>query len=219
MEPIFSAAKLIHSFILALVLSLILGFVSSQSAQAQQSRFLGFDRGQQGMGLLLGSPSGFRYTYWLNWRHALMGDLVYDFDGILIAQGSYAFYFYDAKDQWRKTRGFNSFLFYLAPGLVTGARVKGTDTASAFILGVRGVGGMEYVFGRGTWAIRAELGGVLNAMGRTFATLQGMAGITYYFGGAHKSGPSSDRASGREGGRDGSSKTKSSTTDDTSEFD
>lgn len=165
-------------------LIVVLALIYPSLGEAQtQTRFLGFDKGQRGVGLLLGKPTGGRYVYWLNWRRSLMGDLVYDFDGILSAQGSYALYFYDAKDQWkRRQRGFNSFLFYAAPGVIIGARVAGTDTASSFVLGLRGAGGLEYIFGRGAWAVRAELAGTLNILGRTLAGVQGMVGITHYFG-------------------------------------
>jgi len=167
---------------------------------------LGYDNGTQGMGLLLGKPSGFRYTYWLGWKRAIFGDLVYDFDGLLITQGSYAFYFFNAKDQLKKKKGFNSFLFYLAPGAIAGTRVSGTDTSSYVVLGLRGVGGMEYVFGRGDWSMRAELGANVNLMGRTFADFQGILGLTYYF----------DR--GSSGQRRSRAKTNS-TDDEFSEFD
>lgn len=167
---------------------------AQKKAQAQ-TRFLGFENGQNGIGLLLGKPSGLRYTHWLNWRRAIFLDAAYDLDGVVQAQGSYAYYFYDAKDQYKKSKGFNSFLFYVAPGLMTGFRVSGSDQASAFLLGLRGAGGLEYVLGRGTWSLRAELGATLNIIGRTAASLQGFLGITYYFSnlrGSKKSTDSSD---------------------------
>jgi hypothetical protein len=169
------------------LLKVLFLIVISLPLHAEQTRFLGFDSGQKGIGLLAGQPSGLRYVYWLNWKHALFADLVYDFDGIAMAQGSYAFYFYDAKDQWRKKKGSNSFLFYVSPGISAGVRVIGSDTASSVVLGVRGAGGLEYIFGPGSWAARAEIGGNLNLLGRTLASIQGMIGLTYYFdGSSHK---------------------------------
>lgn len=164
----------------AIIIAILIVSMSFEFAQAQ-SRFSGFDRGQQGIGLLLGAPTGARYVYWTNWRRAIFADLLYDWDGIALTQASYAFYFFDTKDRWRKKGGFNSFLFYLAPGVLTGFRVKGSDSASKFILGARGAGGAEYLFGSGRIGIRAELGAGLLAIGRTFATLQAFAGVTYYF--------------------------------------
>ena len=171
------------SSLLAFALSFLL--VPSRSFSRDRegaTRFLGFDHGRQGVGLILGKPTGFRYSYWLNWKEALLGDLGYDFDGILMGHASYGFYLYDAKDYWKKKKGFNSFLFYVAPGIATGFRIKGSDTASSVIIGARAAGGLEYLFGRGAWSIRGELAGILNFVGRTAADFQGFVGLSYYWG-------------------------------------
>lgn len=165
---------------LLLFLLILFTAFESYSATRVRRKFYSFDRGQSGIGLLLGKPVGARYVYWLGWKRAIFTDVVYDFDGIVSAQGSYAFYFYDAKDQFRRKKGFNSFQFYVAPGLHAGVRVKGTDQSSSVVLGARGVGGFEYVLGSGQWALRGELGGTVNMIGRTFATFHGLVGITYY---------------------------------------
>ncbi len=78
-----------------LVVLIFLSLPMSSFAQKRPSRFVGFDEGIQGVGILLGKPAGFRYTYWLNWRRNLMADLAYDFDGILYLNGHYGIYFYD----------------------------------------------------------------------------------------------------------------------------
>ncbi len=196
--------RLRNGFFMFLIIAplLMVGPVWAQKKVQNQTRFLGFDNGQQGLGLLVGKPTGLRYTYWLNWRRAMFIDGAYDLDGIVQAQGSYAYYFYDAKDQFKKSRGFNSFLFYVAPGLMTGFRVSGSDQASAFLLGIRGAGGLEYVLGRGTWALRAELGGTINVIGRTFASLQGFLGMTYYWGSSGKSKGSSSAGSSKKSTED-----------------
>lgn len=168
-----------------LILILVL-FFSASLAQAQSARrptkVLAIDEGRQGIGILLGKPAGFRYTYWLNWRRNLMADLAYDFDGILYLQGQYGIYFYNTKDQLRRKKGFNRFLFYLAPGTQVGVRVQGSDTASSFVFGLRGMTGVEYLFSDAKWSVRAEVGPTFDFVGRTLFGFSGYVGGSYYFG-------------------------------------
>lgn len=182
------------------VMILLVSMVASNGwAQKRPSRFVGFDEGQQGVGLLLGKPTGFRYSYWLNWRRNLMADLAYDFDGILYLHAHYGIYFYNAKDQLKRKQSSNRFLFYVAPGIQAGFRVQGTDKSSSVVLGVRPMGGVEYLFSDAKWSVRAEVGPTVNFIGRTLVGFSGYVGTTYYFGSKKKKASgSSTKSKGRD---------------------
>lgn len=135
----------------------------------------GFDRGQQGLGLMLGQPSGIRYSYFSDPYRALYADLSYEFEAVNLLQGGYVFYFYDASNN-------NPFSFYVTPGLTAGLRNR-SDEAKRTVLGPRVATGFECFIAESNWAARVEVGSYTNLIGQVSIEFQGFVGLTYYFGG------------------------------------
>ena len=149
--------------------------------KAEARRFLGFDSGNQGVGLLVGQPMLARYQYWFNWKRSLFVDVGYDWDRVAIAGASYSFYFYNVDDLWKARSVWNALMFYVGGGLFTGIGVGNADPNDRYQLGVRGYGGVEYLFGGSPWSVKLEVGPKLFVVGRTAAGLQMMLGAVYYF--------------------------------------
>lgn len=151
-----------------------------------------FDKGTTGIGVVAGQPLLFRYQLWENWKRAYFFDGGYNFEKFFVGGINYLFYFYDVKDFWRTRSKSNALLFYLGPGAYLGYSTDSGNPNQSLVFSARGVGGAEYVFaGRGL-SLRAEVGPAINIIGRTFLSVQGGVGITYYFGGASKKVSASD---------------------------
>lgn len=150
-------------------------------AKRESRRFLGFDEGNAGVGLLVGQPMLVRYQHWFNWKRSLFVDAGYDWEKIAIVGASYSFYFYNVDDLWKAKNIWNSMMFYVGGGVFTGLGVDNPDPNNRYQFGVRGYGGAQYLFGHSPWSIKLEVGPKVFLVGRTAAGLQLMAGVMYYF--------------------------------------
>jgi hypothetical protein len=144
-------------------------------------RFRGFSEGLMGGGLLLGDPTGIRALYFTNWKRAFSLSAGYSFAHVGVGSLDYLFYGYSVEDK-RKTDAFwNSLIFYGGAGFMGGAGVGGHAVEDQSQMGLRLVGGVEYVFGNSPWSLRLEGAPQYLFKGKNSLGLAGGLGITYYF--------------------------------------
>jgi hypothetical protein len=147
------------------------------------NRFRGFEKGQQGISLMAGQPMLVRYQYFLSWKQSLFCDFGYNVsERVGLAEAFYVFYFYDESDTWRKKEVTNSIVFYGGPGVLTGFGLNDADEKNDTQLAIKGIGGVEYVFGLGRWSLKGEIGAGMFALGRTFMEIHGSVGLSFYWG-------------------------------------
>ncbi len=172
---------------IVLVLALLFStpaFAQKQDPEFSRSKnFAGFEEGQTAISLFLGQPTFARYDYWLHWRSALFFDFGYHWDRYLYGAINYAYYFYNTRDFLRKRDKniWNSLLFYGGPGFFTGFS-SGQSADTSVRLGVRIFGGVEYLFDGQKYSLRTEIAPAIYIQGQSAMGVQGMIGLTYYFG-------------------------------------
>lgn len=149
---------------------------------ASAFHFSGFDEGDKGIGILLGSPLGLRYETWADWKRAYVIDAGYGAGRTMIGSVSHLWSAYDVEDYWRSSGLFNSLIFSYGLGAFFGYRLDAGDKTPLQV-GVRGLVGFQHMFGRGNFSLRVEVGPALAFVGDTALTVQGGIGLIYYFGG------------------------------------
>jgi hypothetical protein len=158
----------------------LLVFFRGETASA--FHFSGFDEGDKGIGLLLGSPLGLRYESWVDWKRAYLIDAGYGADRALIGSLSHLWSAYDVEDYWRNSGLFNSLIFSYGLGAFFGYRLD-TGDKTPVQAGIKGLVGFQHMFGRGNFSLRVEVGPALAVVGDTAVSVQGSIGLIYYFGG------------------------------------
>ena len=147
--------------------------------------FSGFDEGDKGIGLLLGSPLGLRYESWADWKRTYLIDAGYGAGRTLIASASHLWSVYDVEDYWKDSGLFGSLIVSYGLGAFVGYRLDAGDRTPLQV-GVKGLVGFQHMFGRGNFSLRVEVGPALAIVGDRAVTVQGAIGLIYYFGGPIK---------------------------------
>ncbi|MBX9768007.1 MAG: hypothetical protein K2X47_12110 [Bdellovibrionales bacterium] len=164
---------------------ILIMFLFFRAESASAFHFSGFDEGDKGIGLLVGSPLGVRYETWADWKRAYVIDAGYGAGKTLIGSFSHLWSAYDVEDYWRSSGLFNSLIFSYGLGAFVGYRIDAGDK-TPLQAGVRGLVGFQHMFGRGNFSLRVEVGPALAVVGDQAVTVQGAIGLIYYFGGPIK---------------------------------
>ncbi len=130
-----------------------------------------------GVGVILGAPTGFSFKYWTGQRSAIDMAIAWDFDDDYIhLHGDYLYHF----PLHFEGGGRSQFLTYLG----VGGRFKfrsGDGNEDKSMLGVRGVGGIEF-FPHGTpLDLFAEIAPVMNIIEETNLEVEAGIGIRFTF--------------------------------------
>ena len=168
-----------------LVTTLVMLLLCFSPRSASAFHFSGFDEGDKGIGLLLGSPMGLRYETWADWKRAYLIDAGYGAGRTLIGSASHLWSAYDVEDYWKDSGLFSSLIFSYGLGAFVGYRLDAGDKTPLQV-GVKGLVGFQHMFGRGNFSLRFEVGPALAVVGDTAVTVQGAIGLIYYFGGPIK---------------------------------
>jgi hypothetical protein len=130
-----------------------------------------------GVGIILGAPTGFSFKYWTSRRSAIDFALAWDLgDDYFHIHSDYLFHF----PLQFEGSGRSTFLTYLG----IGGRFKfksGGNEDDKNLLGVRGVGGIEFLPHGTPLDIFAEIAPVMNIVEETKLDIDGGIGIRFTF--------------------------------------
>jgi len=169
----------------ALALAVAIGIAAPMRAHADEDSVHGTDKGNFGVGIILGEPTGITAKLYLKDDVAVQGAIGSAFiGGGLQLHADYVFHPYILQSR-------PSFVLpvYFGPGVrvidyTNGRDASGSDT-SAFALGVRGVAGLLFDFKTVPLDAFIEVAGVLEykfSNGSGFGLkLNAGAGVRYYF--------------------------------------
>ena len=170
----------------ALALAAAIGIAAPQRALADEDSVHGADKGNFGVGIILGEPTGITAKLYLKDDVAVQGAVGSAFiGGGLQLHGDYVFHPYILQSR-------PSFVLpvYCGPGVrlihyTSGRNDPSGASSSAFALGVRGVAGLLFDFKTVPLDAFIEVAGVLEyefRSGAGFALrLNAGAGVRYYF--------------------------------------
>jgi hypothetical protein len=143
-----------------LFMAAVLGLAGAAVAQAEVTKF--------GLGIVVGSPTGISGKYWIDSRHAI--------DGVFSLPGKNEVYLH-GDYLWHDFRAFPAPergrlpLYYGVGGVASSDRV-----------GVRGIGGIEYIFDDYPFDLFLELAPVMGLAPDFDLSFAGGLGGRYYFG-------------------------------------
>jgi hypothetical protein len=189
MVKIFSSLKCRPSFFLSVIFIFIFIVLAvspvrsmAASGETQHYHFSSFKEGEWGLGLFLGDPLGVQTRYFTNWKHAFSFTSGYSSAKTVVLALDYLFYGYSAQDKVRNRDFWNSLIFYGGFGALTGIGAGGNDPTDSFQLGLRAVGGIEYIFVGSPWSLRIESAPELFLKAKNTLGFEVGLGLTYYWG-------------------------------------
>lgn len=132
--------------------------------------------GRLGVGVILGAPTGFSFKFWTASRNAIDLALAWDFaDDYFHIHGDYLYHF----PLRFEGGGRSTFLTYLGVG--GRFKFRSGDRENNNLLGVRGVGGIEFLPYGTPLDIFAEIAPVMNIIDETSLDVDGGIGIRFTF--------------------------------------
>jgi hypothetical protein len=161
----------------AALLLIIWNFLGSP---AEAKIFEGFPEETIGVSALFGEPSGGRLIYFSDWKRAWAFSGGYSFAKVFQFSVDYLFYGYQTRDRIGDKDFWNSLVFYGGLGAVYGNGFEGSDEKDKTQVGVRAVGGTEYLFSNGPLSLRIELAPIIYAKAKSFAGFSVVVGATFY---------------------------------------
>ncbi|MDZ4678778.1 MAG: hypothetical protein SGI74_14875 [Oligoflexia bacterium] len=177
------------------ILFLLLLSLSSEAAQTKSRRFKGFHEGLIGVGLLFGEPASFRTHYFTNWKRAFSFSGGYSFARVGVVSLDYLLYGYTVEDKRKSDDFWNSLAFYGGAGVMGGGGLGGHAVEDQYQIGLRAVGGIEYIFIGNPLSLRIEGSPQYLFKGKNTLGFAIGLGLTYYF---FDNGPRNKRFGGVE---------------------
>jgi len=130
--------------------------------------------GNLGAGLMLGSPTGATFKYWLDRKTAVDTGIGWGVDGGLTLVADYLWHDFSAFSFQNNPSLDKQLAFYIGPGV----RIRIDDD---HVFGLRGVMGASYLFPKNPFELYAEIVPVLVLVDHPTGSLDGGIGFRYYF--------------------------------------